>query len=137
MRANTLDQAILFLCPHNAAKSVIAVAYFNQLAQQLGLPFVADSAGTEPSDVVSPVVTEMLTAEGFDVSHHLPRLVTWDDLQSAERIISMGCTAEELQLATEQVELWQDVPMVSQQPEQAHESIRTHVRRLIAELQVK
>ncbi len=137
MRANTLNHTILFLCPHNAAKSVIAAAYFNQLAQQLGLPFVADSAGTEPSDVVSPVVAEILTAEGFDVSHYIPRLVTRDDLQSAERIISMGCTAEELQLTTERVELWQDVPMVSQQPEQAHETIRTHVRQLIAELEVR
>ena len=130
-----MNNKILFLCPHNAAKSVIAVAYFNKLAQQLGLPFVADSAGTEPSDAVSPVVVSMLAAEGFDVSHCTPRMVTQEDLQSAGRIISMGCTPEELQFASERIEIWQDVPMVSQQPEEAHETIRVRVGQLVAELQ--
>jgi len=54
---------ILFLCPHNAAKSVIAAAYFNRLAQQIGLQWLADSAGTEPSEAVSPNVVTMLGDE--------------------------------------------------------------------------
>jgi protein-tyrosine-phosphatase len=42
-----MSDRILFLCPHNAAKGVIAAAYFNRFAQQIGLLWVADSAGTE------------------------------------------------------------------------------------------
>jgi arsenate reductase len=63
-----MNQTILFLCPHNAAKSVIAAAYFNQLACEKGLAFVGNSAGTEPSDTVSAVVVTMMKAEGLDVS---------------------------------------------------------------------
>ena len=57
-----MKQTILFLCPHNATKSVIAAAYFNRLATELQLSFVGDSAGTDPSDSVSPVVTAMLNS---------------------------------------------------------------------------
>lgn len=129
-----MQRKVLFLCPHNAAKSVIAAVYFNQLAQRNALSVTADSAGTEPSEVISPVVVDMLAHEGLDVSAHLPRQVTRSDLQEATRIISMGCTAEALQIAAERVEFWSDVPMVSQQPEQARAVIRVHVERLIAEL---
>lgn len=127
------NQTVLFLCPHNAAKSVIAAAYFDGMARERGLPFIADSAGTQPSDNVSPVVTAMMHDEGIDVSGYKPRYVTADELQSATRIISIGCTAEELNSA-ERVEYWDDVPMVSQNPEGAREAIRSHVQQLIAEL---
>jgi len=132
-----MKQTVLFLCPHNAAKSVIAAAYFNQFAEQEKLPFEADSAGTEPSEMVSPVVREMLAQEGLDVSGVVPRHITAEDLQNAAHIISMGCTAEALNLAPENIEWWLDVPMVSQMPEQARILIRARVEQLITELRVK
>ena len=129
-----MTQKVLFLCPHNAAKSLIAVAYFNQMAAQQGIPFVADSAGTEPVDAVYPVVVKMLRQEGCDVSAYVPCHVTQDDLLSAAHIISMGCTPEALNIAPEQVELWSDLPMVSQEPERARDAIRTQVTELIERL---
>lgn len=36
-----MKQAVLFLCPHNAAKSVMAAAYFNQFAHEKGLQSIA------------------------------------------------------------------------------------------------
>lgn len=128
-----MKQTILFLCPHNAAKSVIAAAYFNQLAQENMLPFIGDSAGTEPSEAVSPVVAAMLSREGIDVSGYQPRHVTSEELHTVKRTISIGCTQEELG-ETARVEYWNDVPPVSQNPEGAREVIRNHVRQLAAEL---
>jgi protein-tyrosine-phosphatase len=124
----------LFLCPHNAAKSVLAAAYFNQLAQRDDLPFLADSAGTEPETAVSPVVCAMLAYDGIDVSSYIPRQVTRQDMQTSAYIITMGCDAEDLGVAPERIIVWSDVPPVSQQPEQARAVIRAHVERLIAEL---
>lgn len=131
-----MNPNILFLCPHHAAKSVIAEAYFNQFATQTGLPFTATSGGTEPDEVVSPVVVDMLGRDSLDVSHHQPRHVTPEELKIAARIISFGCTAQELGLNPEQVELWNDVPMVSQQPERALIVIRDRVEQLVSELSV-
>ena len=38
-------ETILFLCPHNAAKGIMAEAYFNHRVQQEGLPFSAALIG--------------------------------------------------------------------------------------------
>ena len=67
--------SVLFLCPHNAAKSVLAAAYFDRLAVERGLPFRADSAGTEPAEGPAPAVVAALQAEGIDVSGYRPRHV--------------------------------------------------------------
>lgn len=130
-----MSQKVLFLCPHAAAKSVIAKAYFNQITTQLNLPFIADSAGTEPDEVVSLTVVSLLAEEGIDVSSHIPRHVTPDDLHTATRIVSMGCTAQELDIDAEQLESWADVPPVSQEPVNARDIIRSHVEQLIHDLQ--
>ena len=128
-----MTDTILFLCPHHAAKSVIAEVYFNCLAQQMGLPFVADSAGTEPDEKVSPAVTAMLLAEGTDVSGHEPRLVTTAELHSAARVISMGCAAADLDITPERVTNW-DIPAVSQDMPAARAAIFQHVQALVDEL---
>jgi protein-tyrosine-phosphatase len=125
-----MTETILFLCPHHAAKSVIAAAYFTQLAQQYQLPFVADSAGTDPDANVSPVVVAMLGEEGIDVSKHQPRRVTEAELQGAAQIISMGCTAQELGVAPERIDLWSDIPAVSEDPQRARAAIYLRVKAL-------
>jgi protein-tyrosine-phosphatase len=125
---------VLFLCPHNAAKSVLAAAYCNHLALQASLPLLADSAGTEPAAAVSPAVRAMLASDGIDVSSFVPRHVTKEELQTSAYIIAMECGAEDLGVAPERVIVWSDVPAVSQRPEQARVVIRAHVERLIAEL---
>jgi len=77
----------------------------------------------------------ILKGEGIDVSSHRPQHVTTDELQTAERIVSMGCTADELSISPARVEQWSDIPPVSQNPEDAREAIRTHIETLVAELQ--
>ena len=129
-----MTDTILFLCPHHAAKSVIAEVYFNRLAQQKNLPFIADSAGTEPDDKVAPSVAEMLLAEGIDVRHHQPRRVTGVELEQAARVISIGCALADLEIAPERVESWDDVPMVSQDLPGSRAAILRHVEVLVDEL---
>src|SRR5215207_5501984 len=102
------QQTILFLCPHHAAKSVLASAYFDQLARQHDLSFRAASAGTHPADAVLPAVVELLRTENIEFALQTPRHVTRDELESANRIISMGCVLADLDIAPEKVEQWND-----------------------------
>ena len=51
---------VLFICPHGAAKSVLASAYFQRLAKERGLNVRFDAAGIEPQEAVSTVVKEHL-----------------------------------------------------------------------------
>jgi protein-tyrosine-phosphatase len=83
-------ETILLLCPHNAAKSIMAEAYYNHRVQQEGLPFLADSAGTEPSEQIWLTVIELLQREGIPLTSQIPRQVTRDDLLDAFQVISMG-----------------------------------------------
>jgi arsenate reductase len=129
-----MTNTILFLCPHHAAKSVIAQAYFNRLAQQKNLPFAADSAGTEPDAMVSPAVADMLLTEGMDVRDHQPRRVTAAELDQAARVISIGCALADLEIAPERVESWDDVPMVSNDLPGSSTAILRHVEALVAQL---
>jgi arsenate reductase len=65
-------RTFLFLCPHNAAKSVLAAAYFDQLARERGLDYRAASAGTTPDAAPSLAVVAMLRDEGVDVAGYRP-----------------------------------------------------------------
>src|SRR5919112_5699998 len=107
-------RAILFLCPHNAAKSVLAAAYFDRLARERGLDYRAASAGTSPDAAPSPAVVAMLRDEGIDVTGHQPRRLTTEDLTSAHRVISLGCDLDELAGGSAQVDRWDDVPPAGQ-----------------------
>ena len=82
---------VLFLCPHGAAKSVLASTYFRRLAKERGLNVIVDSAGTDPDPSVSPPLGVHLAQQGYPVSTEKPRLVTADDLARADVIVSLGC----------------------------------------------
>ena len=130
-----MREAIVFVCPHNAAKSVIAAAYFQLRADQLGLALRAVSAGTEPSPVVSAAVVEVLRKDGIDVAGYQPRRVTPEELMTAARVVSLGSDLQPFALASVAVDQWDDVPPPSQDLTAACDAIRARVERLVTALQ--
>ncbi|MBA3414107.1 MAG: phosphotyrosine protein phosphatase [Chloroflexia bacterium] len=128
------DGTVLFLCPHNAAKSLLAAAEFDRLALARGLPLRADTAGTEPDVGPAPAVVAALAAEGIDVSAHRPRRVTAADLANAVRVVSLGCGREALGFPVARLDQWDDVPAASRDLDAARAAIRRHVESLVADL---
>ena len=127
-------RTILFLCPHNAAKSVLAAAYFDQLARERNLDYQAASAGTSPDAAPSPAVVAMLLDEGVDVAGHRPRLVTSEDLTNAHRVIALGCDLDDLDGGKARVDRWDDVPPASQDLGASRAAIERHLDLLVDEL---
>ena len=127
-------RTILFLCPHNAAKSVLAAAYFDQLARERNLDYQAASAGTSPDVAPSPAVVAMLLDEAIDVAGHRPRLVTSEDLTNAHRVISLGCELEDLDGSNARVDRWDDVPPASRDLGASRAAIKRHLDELVDEL---
>lgn len=125
---------VLFLCPHGAAKSVLAATYFQQLVQERELPFRADFAGTEPDETIMPSVVALLATEEMDVSLHRPRLVMPDELESAYHVVSLGCPTTDLPATPASFESWDDVPLVSQNAPLAAAHIRAYVEALVNRL---
>lgn len=82
---------VLFICIHNAGRSQMAEAFFNQMA---GGKSQAYSAGTQPADKVNPVVVKAMQEVGIDISDNKPKTLTMDVVEKADRMITMGCGAE-------------------------------------------
>lgn len=123
---------ILFLCPHSAAKSVLAAAYGQQLAKARGLQLQTDFAGTHPDETVAAKVAAFLKEQGAKIPH-APKKVTRSDILWATRIISLGCDLDDLPLQGEKVERWDDVPPVSENLEKAWLEIQKKVETLVAQ----
>ncbi len=78
---------VIFACIHNAGRSQMAAAFFNQLAEGAR----AVSAGTEPGTRVHPEVVAVMREKGIDLSAAQPRLLTDELAAGATMLITMGC----------------------------------------------
>ena len=82
-------QNYIFACVHNAGRSQMAAAFFNQRADPQKARAV--SAGTEPGPRVHPVVLEVMQEIGIDLSHSQPQLLTEELARGATLLVTMGC----------------------------------------------
>ncbi len=85
-------RSFIFACIHNAGRSQMSAAFFNQLAN----PDLARaiSAGTHPADQVHPVVVDAMREVGIDLSNAVPQKLTAELARNAEMLITMGCGDE-------------------------------------------
>ena len=83
---------VLFACVHNAGRSQIAAALFNQYADASKARAI--SAGTQPADRVHPEVVDVMRMRGIDLSAHRPRRLTPELAETANWLITMGCGDE-------------------------------------------
>ena len=125
---------VLFICPHGAAKSVLASSYFRQMAKDRGLNVHVDFAGTEPDPQLSPKAVERLNARGYMPPSGSPRKVTREELASADLVISIGCEVDGLAPEPAKVRHWDDVPSPSDDFDRADDVILERVTQLVAEL---
>jgi len=122
------------MCPHGAAKSVLASAYFQRLAKERGLNVQVRSAGTDPDSEVSATVASHLMKNGYDVPVTKPRRATADDMANADVVISIGCDLKDLPPPLGTLVRWDDVPSTTDEFARADERIRERVIALIDEL---
>lgn len=80
---------IIFACVHNAGRSQMAAAFFNELCKHP--EWQAVSAGTQPADHVHPEVLEVMKEAGIDLSSARPQKLTEELCQDARLLITMGC----------------------------------------------
>jgi arsenate reductase (thioredoxin) len=82
-------QKVIFACVHNAGRSQMAAAFFNQLADHTKAE--ALSAGTEPGVRVHPEVLSVMQEVGIDLSNAKPQKLTQELAEGASLLITMGC----------------------------------------------
>jgi arsenate reductase len=79
---------VLFLCVHNAGRSLAARVLLDHYAY--GRVDVR-SAGSEPADQVNPAVVAVLRERGLDPDREFPKPLTAEAVRGADFVITMGC----------------------------------------------
>jgi arsenate reductase (thioredoxin) len=82
-------RTIIFACIHNAGRSQMAAAFFNELADPH--QGKAISAGTEPASQIHPEVLAAMQEIGLDLSNARPRKLTEELARGAHLLVTMGC----------------------------------------------
>jgi arsenate reductase len=80
---------VIFACVHNAGRSQMAAAFFDQLADPQKAHAI--SAGTEPGVRVHPDVQAVMQEVGIDLSNAKPQKLTEELAKGAQLLITMGC----------------------------------------------
>jgi len=71
----------------------MAEAFFNHLAKGQA---TASSAGTRPAAHTDSNVVKAMRETGIDIRRQRPKELTLEMLEEADRVITMGCGAEEV-----------------------------------------
>ena len=82
---------VLFLCTHNAGRSLAAKVLLDHYAA--GQVDVR-SAGSDPASDLNPAVVALLEERGLDASREFPQALTEADALGSDVIITMGCGDE-------------------------------------------
>ncbi len=79
---------VLFLCTHNAGRSLAARVLLDRFADGA---IDVRSAGSEPAAERNPSVVSLLIERGLDPSKEFPKLLSDGVARRADVIVTMGC----------------------------------------------
>jgi len=128
-------QQVLFICVGNSSRSQMAEAFFNHLAQGRAR---AVSAGTQPARAIDPNAVAVMAELGIDMSGQRPKPLTQEMVDSATRVVSLGCGVQESCPAWARPDEDWDLDDPYHQPievvRRIRDQIRTRVEALVKEL---
>jgi protein-tyrosine-phosphatase len=128
------EKKIIFVCQHGAAKSVIATSYFNKLAKERNLDYVAECRGIEPDSVVSPGAKEGLTNDNLYDPTTRPQKLSLSDTANVERIILFTQLPEDIKTSIK-TENWSKTENVDAGYTQRRDAIVRRINELLDTLE--
>jgi arsenate reductase len=84
----TDKKTVLYVCIHNAGRSQMAAGYTRALS---GGAVEVLSGGSEPGNQINPMAIAAMAEEGIDISQAIPQLMTTEQVQASDVVITMGC----------------------------------------------
>jgi arsenate reductase (thioredoxin) len=79
---------VLFLCTHNAGRSLAGKVLLDHYAQGR---IEVRSAGSDPGSELNRAVVHVLRERGLNADKEFPKLLTEQDVQAADVIVTMAC----------------------------------------------
>lgn len=129
-KKNITKQQILFVCEHGAARSTIASAYFNKIADSLKLNYKSIFRGTVPDSTVTKGTQAGLIKDNFKIENWKPEIVTENDIKNSIKVITFDCNIPDLNVT----EKWDGIPAISKDYIVARNAILDKVNELIKKL---
>jgi arsenate reductase len=125
---------VIFACVHNAGRSQMAAALFNDMANASKARAV--SAGTRPAVRVHPEVVAVMREVDIDLATARPQLLTAELAADATILVTMGCGEECPVVPGVRREDWPLADPKDQPIEQVRE-IRDDIRRRVSRLLIR
>lgn len=125
---------VLFVCVHNAGRSQMAAGYLQHLA---GDRIEVMSSGSAPKDTINPVAVEVMLEEGIDIRGRQPKILTDEQVQASDVVITMGCGDACRFYPGKRYEDWELADPAGQDVQAVRtirDDIRVRIEKLIAEL---
>jgi hypothetical protein len=132
-RTRVDHSTIVFVCEHGAVKSTVAAAYFNWIARQRGLPYLAVSRGIDLYPTIPPVIRRGLADDGLAPQDDTPRDLRSEEASAAARVIAFDRVPSERNGAASVI-YWSDVPPVTKNYPAGRDVILQHIEDLAVEL---
>jgi arsenate reductase len=124
-------KTVIFACVHNAGRSQMAAAFFNQLADPSRAR--ARSAGTQPAERVHPEVLAVMREVGIDLGGAQPTRLSEELAADAQLLVTMGCGESCPVVPGLRRQEW-NLPDPKGQPIERVRSVRDEIRRRVGEL---
>jgi protein-tyrosine-phosphatase len=121
---------VLFVCLHNAGRSQMSQALFEQAVDRR---HTAASAGTTPADRVHPEVVEVMCELDIDLSDRRPQLLTRELAQQADIVVTMGCGDQCPYIPGKRYIDW-ELPDPASRPVDETRATRDEIRRRVDQL---
>lgn len=132
-RAPVDRSTVVFVCEHGAVKSTVAAAYFNRIARERGLHYVAVSRGIDLYSEIPAIIRRGLANDGLAPQDDTPRDLRSDEANVAARVVAFDRLPTE-RSGSVSVTYWSDVPAVTKDYNAGRDSILHHIEELAAEL---
>lgn len=87
---------IAFVCVQNAGRSQMATAFARRENDRRETNVRIITGGTDPADEVHEEVVETMLERRIDLNDQKPRKIQSEELQSADYVITMGCSADDV-----------------------------------------
>ena len=89
---------IALVCVQNAGRSQMAYAFAERERVERGFEDDIEliTGGTNPADHVHGEVVESMREISIDITGRTPREVTFEEIQRADYVITMGCSADDV-----------------------------------------
>jgi arsenate reductase len=124
---------VIFVCTHNAGRSQMAAAFFNQLADPTRARAIA--AGTRGARSVDPMVLAAMRETGLDLGESLARRLSVHLAMAGSHVVTMDCAEDVPFLAGVSVRDWPIEDPRGQSADRVREirdEIRSRVEEMIA-----